>query len=157
LLFDYGEHTAAEPTPVEDGPWPVRTDPFSTHRARYDVRTYRLCHRTLMFHKFTPNGGPGLGPAELVASTAFEYEPGLAFTYLRRVTQTGFQRSGPGGSLESARLPTLELDYTRAVLVDRALPVPEESLAGLAGGLDGTLKQWVDLDGEGLPGALIDG
>src|SRR5690606_18293535 len=116
----------------------------------------RLCRRTLMFHRFTPDGAPGLGPPLLVGSTEFQYEQGPAFTYLTGVTQRGYQRNPDSGVLESAVLPTLELDYTRAELNDRVESLSEESLAGLAGATDGNRKQWVDLDGEGIAGVLID-
>jgi hypothetical protein len=32
--------------------WPVRKDPFSSYRATFEVRTYRLCRRVLLFHHF---------------------------------------------------------------------------------------------------------
>jgi hypothetical protein len=59
-VFDYGEHYTeddeGQPTAVyvEDTqrPWEVRQDPFSSSRAGFEVRTYRLCQRVLMFHHF---------------------------------------------------------------------------------------------------------
>lgn len=51
-VFDYGEHDIAAPTPREDVSWPARPDAFSTYRAGFEVRTYRLCCRVLMFHHF---------------------------------------------------------------------------------------------------------
>src|SRR5262249_3392448 len=33
-------------------PWPVCQDPFSTYRSGFEVRSYRLCRRVLMFHHF---------------------------------------------------------------------------------------------------------
>ena len=44
---------------------PGRPDPFSTYRAGFEVRTYRRCHRVLMFHHFPDEPGrrrrlPGL-------------------------------------------------------------------------------------------------
>ncbi len=32
--------------------WSVRPDPFSSYRAGFEIRTYRRCHRVLMFHRF---------------------------------------------------------------------------------------------------------
>ena len=37
--------------------WPVRNDPFSSYRAGFEVRTYRLCQRVLMFHHFPDEAG----------------------------------------------------------------------------------------------------
>ena len=52
VVLDYGEHDLAIPTPAEETTWPCRADPFSTYRAGFEVRTYRLCRRVLMFHQF---------------------------------------------------------------------------------------------------------
>jgi hypothetical protein len=52
-VLDYGEHDPAAPVPQETGKiWDCRNDPFSTYRATFEVRTYRLCQRVLMFHYF---------------------------------------------------------------------------------------------------------
>src|SRR5690606_2340101 len=56
----------------------------------------------------------------------------------------------------SQELPTLVLDYARPVLNDELSVLPEASLDGLEGGADGARTQWLDRDGEGLPGTLID-
>jgi len=37
--------------------WDIRPDPFSSCRAGFEVRTYRLCRRTLMFHHFAAELG----------------------------------------------------------------------------------------------------
>ncbi len=151
LVFDYGEHSGPTPTPDEDVPWPVRIDPFSSYRAGFEVRTYRLCQRVLMFHHLTPTS------SLLVRSTDFTFEPGPAFTYLTGITQFGYLFDDTTGALvEKAAMPTLALDYARPVVNDVLSALPPESLDGLAGGVDGAHKQWVDLDGEGIPGVLID-
>jgi hypothetical protein len=54
VVFDYGEHDPDVPLPEEPGNlWPCRNDPFSSCRAGFEVRTYRLCQRVLMFHPAT--------------------------------------------------------------------------------------------------------
>ena len=50
--------------------WPVRRDPFSSYRSGFEVRTYRLCRRVLMFHHFPEELGT---ESCLVRSTAFHY------------------------------------------------------------------------------------
>src|SRR5262249_21753464 len=75
VVFDYGEHTPdlatvladgdpppPRPTPEEDPhhPWPCREDPFSTSRPGFEVRTYRLCQRILVFHHVKEGGFDGL-------------------------------------------------------------------------------------------------
>ncbi len=64
LVLDYGEHAAlSAPTsltppaseiaaPDESGESLVREDPFSSFKPGFDLRTYRLCRRVLMFHCF---------------------------------------------------------------------------------------------------------
>ena len=54
-------------TPITQ--WSRRPDPFSAHRSGFEIRTYRRCHRVLMFHRF-----PELGAEPcIVRATEFEY------------------------------------------------------------------------------------
>jgi hypothetical protein len=55
VVFDYGEHDDSVPTTEEVRAWPPRQDPFSLCRSNFEVRTYRLCRRVLMFHHFRRN------------------------------------------------------------------------------------------------------
>ncbi len=86
--------------------WTVRPDPFSSHRAGFEVRTYRRCRRVLMFHRFAELGDQ----LYLVRATEFEYadldytepitiEAELAYhgstrfaSFIRAVSQSGFVR-----------------------------------------------------------------
>src|SRR5690606_18521010 len=83
LVFDYGEHDE-QATPEEVRDWGVRQDPFSTYRPGFEVRTYRLCRRALMFHRLNAQRDP-----LLVRSVKFRYEPSPVVTYLVGVTQVG--------------------------------------------------------------------
>eukprot|EP00831_Metopus_contortus_P055545 TRINITY_DN47050_c0_g1_i1.p2 TRINITY_DN47050_c0_g1~~TRINITY_DN47050_c0_g1_i1.p2 ORF type:complete len:118 (+),score=24.80 TRINITY_DN47050_c0_g1_i1:68-421(+) len=56
LIFDYGDHDTNNPASDDNLNWSVRQDPFSTFRAGFDIRTYRLCKRVLMFHQFDELG-----------------------------------------------------------------------------------------------------
>jgi hypothetical protein len=159
MVLDYGDHSAFPTTPPTvplavppaspDQPWPVRQDAFSSYRSGFEVRTYRLCRRVLMFHHFDPT-------PLLVRATEFEYEPHPSFTYLTSVTQAGYLFDSDAGAWERAEMPRLDLDYQRPELNDVLSTLPEDSRDGLVGGTDGRRKQWVDLDGEGIPGVLID-
>jgi RHS repeat-associated protein len=151
LVFDYGDHDAAAPGPRPDRPWPCRDDPFSSYRAGFEVRTYRLCRRVLMFHHFPDE--PGVGADCLVRSTEFGYRPGDAVgTFLTSVTQHGHRRAA-GGYLTRS-LPPIELEYSPATLHDEVREIDPASLAGAPAGLAGPGCQWVDLDGEGVAGIL---
>jgi len=157
LVFDYGEHAEATPTTIpspEDPPdnpltWSVRQDPFSTYRAGFEVRTYRLCQRVLMFHRLN-----AARSALFVRATEFQYDPNPSFTYLQHVVQAGFKLNA--GTWERGEMPRLTMAYQRPVIHDELVALPEDSLEGLTGGADGSRKQWVDLNGEGVPGVLID-
>ena len=71
LLFDYGEHDSLNPKPNDARDWLCRNDPFSSYRASFEVRSYRLCQRVLMFHHFPVENG--VGQDCLVRSTDFAY------------------------------------------------------------------------------------
>jgi hypothetical protein len=80
-------HPVYSPPPAE---WKARVDPFSTYRAGFEIRTYRLCQRVLMFHHFPEELGM---PDYLVRSTDFTYsyednpadaQPDLFFFELRQ-------------------------------------------------------------------------
>lgn len=72
VVFDYSDPIGTPPPttePTNTGTWLVRKDPFSSHRAGFEIRTYRLCRRVLMFHHFLELGPDGY----LVRSTDFQY------------------------------------------------------------------------------------
>lgn len=164
-VFDYGEHNRAAPRPVEPGVWPRRKDPFSTYRAGFEIRTYRLCQRVLMFHNIPNDPFPPhhKGYDGLVRSTDFTYEyktePKNArvpiFSKLVSVKQTGYQPKD-GGGYHQRSLPPLEFTYSEAVIQAELREVEGDNLANLPIGIDGTSFQWIDLDGEGLSGLLTE-
>jgi RHS repeat-associated protein len=144
VVFDYGEHGDG---PAEERPWPVRPDPYSDHRAGFELRTWRLCRRVLMFHDFPEEFADGPNP-RLVASTDLVHAPDEVATKLVSVTHTGYDWDPEPGGYRTSALPPLEFGYTTAApdTVTRRVqspPVP-----------DGDSPYWVDLDGEGVPGAL---
>ncbi|WAK00594.1 SpvB/TcaC N-terminal domain-containing protein [Methylobacter sp. YRD-M1] len=161
VVFDYGDHDLENPLPQEPGrQWPVRNDPFSSYRSGFEVRTYRLCQRVLMFHHFP--GEDGVGQDCLVRSTDFTYsheeDPTSAqnpiFSFLVSVTQSGYKRQ-PGSYLKKS-LPPVEFEYTQPTIDETLREIEPESLENLPYGLDGGRYQWVDLDGEGISGVLTE-
>jgi len=165
VVFDYGEHDQANPTPQEAGTWTTRPDPFSSYRSTFEVRTQRLCQRVLMFHHIpddpTPDGQKGYDG--LVRSTDFtyEYEQDAAnprtpiFSKLIEVTQLSYQRQA-GGDYLSRSLPPVEFTYSDATIQTELRELSGDSLAHLPTGIDGAHYQWIDLDGEGLSGVLTE-
>ncbi len=175
VVFDYGEGHYAEDAPdaqgrifayaqIEPPPgshWPVRQDPFSTYRAGFEVRTYRLCRRVLMIHHFPQE----LGIADcLVRSTQFAYNESSIASFITGVTQSGYVRQPDQARQDrylKKSLPPLEFEYSQVPDADELArqPIQEvdaESLENLPYGLDGASYQWVDLDGEGLSGILTE-
>lgn len=131
-----------------DGPatWGIRKDPFSSYRAGFEIRTYRLCHRVLMFHHFEQE----LGTKDyLVRSTEFTYAPSPIGSFISSVTQAGYARKDNGKYLRKS-LPPLEFTYSQATIDPTIREVDPKSLENLPSGVDGTNYQWLDLDSEGL-------
>ncbi|CAG0978749.1 MAG: hypothetical protein OIN86_04975 [Candidatus Methanoperedens sp.] len=186
VVFDYGEghygmlpldisrpesnqHRYAHASASADGDWPVRPDPFSTYRAGFEIRTYRRCQRVIMFHLF-----PELGNEPyLVRSTEFDYsdmdysqplsiETELLHngstrfaSFIRAVTQSGYVRDKELNYLKKS-MPSIEFEYSKAVIQKEIKVIDALSLENLPYGLDGGGYQWVDLDGEGLSGILTE-
>ncbi|EOD63595.1 SpvB/TcaC N-terminal domain-containing protein [Amycolatopsis vancoresmycina] len=155
VVFDYGEHDTDTPTPAEDQPWRCRLDPFSTYRAGFEVREYRLCRRVLMFHHFP--GEPGVGRDCLVRATELRYRGDAVrgervLSALASVVRHGFRRSADGWVKRS--LPPLELEYREATIDTRVHALDHDALANLPVGLGEPAYRWVDLDGDGRSGVL---
>ena len=134
--------------------WGVRQDPFSSYRAGFEVRTYRLCHRALMFHHF-PNELDGIDDY-LVRSTEFTYEQSPIASFITSVAQSGYRHDKEEGKYLKKSLPPLEFEYSKAVINEDIQEIDAKSLENLPNGLDGSRYQWVDLDGEGLSGVLTE-
>jgi RHS repeat-associated protein len=162
VVFDYGEHDKQAPiSDDKNGKWNRRKDPFSSYRAGFEVRTYRLCQRVLMFHHFPQEAG--VDNNCLVRSTDFTYSyeknpddsRNPIYSFLHAVSQSGYKRKAGGGYL-SKSLPPLEFTYSELTISEELGEVDPQSLENLPSGLDGTRFQWVDLDGEGLSGILTE-
>ncbi|MFD0743118.1 SpvB/TcaC N-terminal domain-containing protein [Phytohabitans flavus] len=110
VVLDYGDHDPDLPTPAEDRPWASRPDPFSSYRAGFELRTYRLCRRVLMFHHFP--GEAEVGAGCLVASTDLTYAPDPTATLLTAITHSRYRRTGTGYRKRS--LPPAEFGYQPA-------------------------------------------
>lgn len=161
IVLDYGEHpgdaTTTPPVPpshTEDSlsPWQTRLDIFSSFRARFDVRCYRLCQRVLVYHRFDdPSGGD---EPTLVRSTEFSYAPSAVATTLSSITARGWRYDDATSAWTTAALPALALTYVGAT-TDATVRLVE-GLEDLPSGLDTALWRWADLDGDGMAGLLTE-
>jgi len=85
-------------------------------------------------------------------------------SFIRRVIQSGYVRdhARPVETRDGLRyvtylhksLPPLEFEYSKAQIQDEVQELDEGSQQNLPIGLDGSVYQWVDLDGEGISGVL---
>jgi RHS repeat-associated protein len=171
VIFDYGEnlyqeqasdadgriYAGASMTPPPGSSWPTRQDPFSSHRATFEVRSYRLCRRVLTFHHFPVE----LGTADyLVRATELRYEEKPTGSFVSQIVQSGFKRQDDRRYLKCS-LPPLDLDYSKSPLENPAYDeyqlkeIDAASLENLPAGLEERYR-WVDLDGEGISGVLTE-
>jgi RHS repeat-associated protein len=165
VVFDYGEGHYSENAPdfqqrvfvqaevnSPQKQWPTRQDPFSSYRAGFEVRTYRLCRRVLMFHHFPQE----LGSADyLVRATEFTYAESPIASFVTSITQSGYVRQ-PNTSYLKKSLPPLEFEYSQAQIHQEVREIAAESRENLPCGLDGSNYQWVDLNGEGVSGIFTE-
>ncbi|KAL5349644.1 hypothetical protein ACLOAV_004674 [Pseudogymnoascus australis] len=157
LVFDYGDHQSKWPEPQEKRPWSTRSDPFSHSRAGFEVRTYRLCRRVLMFHHFPDE--LNMGNDTLVASLDIGYFQNghvkssslSTASCASSFTKVSYKRQG-NGYLQAA-MPPVELEYSEAA-IDETNFLRPASLRGIPTGIDESAYQFVDLDGEGAAGIL---
>ena len=120
----------------------VADDPFSSYRAGFEVRTYRLCRRVLMFHHFPDE--PDVGADCLVRSTDLAYRsrrrPGRrhAATRLprssRRSPRRGYRAPRRRRLSCTRSLPPLEFEYSRAAIDDEVRELDADEPREPAGG-----------------------
>jgi hypothetical protein len=101
----------------------------------FDLRTYRLCQRVLMFHHF--EGEENVGRNCLVKSTDFSYSQEEDPTDPRNpiqsvmlsVSQSGYKRRAGGYSSKS--LPPLQFECTRAEIDETVRDLAAGSIENL--------------------------
>ena len=182
VVFDYGEEHYAERASDVDGrvyaiadvdpaaptPWPARLDPFSTYRAGFEMRAYRLCQRVLMFHRFAELDARAGGKVHpyLVRSTDFTHRDdtdaasdkqrgGLRASFLQSVTRRATAKEDGTRSLPPLEFATYSAgrrsiaDESREDSIRKARKSPRRSRRRRT-------YQWIDLDSEGLSEVLTE-
>jgi len=149
VVFDYGERDGVAdgtaPPYAPPAAWAVRQDPFSNYKPGFEVRCYRLCKRILVFHRIDE-----LGPDPvLVRETRLRYLDDPSLSKLAGVTSIGWR---DGAALAH---PELRFDYTEARVDPTVHELDAAAVEDLPPPVDGSRSRWVDLDGEGIPGALV--
>lgn len=147
LVLDYGDIVLRnEELRIGQEGWKCRNDAFSSYKSGFEIRTYRLCERLLMFHHFEELGAEPV----LVRSTDLEYKHSEtdSFSLLSCVTHKGYK-----DDIEDS-FPPLTLTYSQAVPADHFKTVTSRELQQLPAGIDGQNYQWADLYSEGISGIL---
>lgn len=146
VVFDYGEHDS-DSHYNEQVLWSCRKDPQSTYRSGFEIRTYRLCKRVLMFHHFDELGSHPY----LVASTNFDYEETPAATFLKSAQHWAHEKGKT-----PAPFPPITFTYSkRSISPPKKVDVKLDDERGLA--IDPAQLSWTDLHNEGIPGLLFQG
>lgn len=151
LVMDFGDHDSSNPQPLPDKDWECRSDPFSVYNSGFEIRTYRLCRRLLMFHRFAELGEKPC----LVRSLTLDYNSGTAFTFLTSATHKGFIRKQDGTYSEKS-IPPVEFSYEPLGWSTEIKSIPQESLENLPVGINDKSYKWIDLYGEGISGIITE-
>ncbi|MEA9445351.1 SpvB/TcaC N-terminal domain-containing protein [Candidatus Fukatsuia symbiotica] len=158
LVFDYGERSFSvkdRPTFNTEISWPVRLDCFSRYEYGFNLRTRRLCHQILMFHRLKALSGEENVTDEtpaLVSRWLLAYEQNTAVTTLVSCRHLAHEETG-----NPCALPPLEFGYQTSqptITSSPWQPISWQQSNGLNGFQDGRNYQLVDLYGEGIPGIL---
>ncbi|MEE9356702.1 MAG: SpvB/TcaC N-terminal domain-containing protein [Methylococcaceae bacterium] len=153
VVLDYGEHEGGVyPTYESTRSWPSRQDSFSSYRTGFEVRTYRLCRRVLMFHRFDE-----LGTGHTLAgSLSLEHEENPVATILKSIHYDGYRREAGTDIYRKKSLPPLIFNYSKPELGRSFIPAPHQTNENAPYGIGGLNYRWIDLYGEGLPGILFE-
>ncbi|MBL4650607.1 MAG: hypothetical protein JKY03_12830, partial [Aureispira sp.] len=162
-VFDYGEHSDFSPNEITE--WAARPDAFSSFRSGFDIRTYRLCDRVLLFHKFnaTDQVQPSQSPdALLVSALKLTYQdypekdpapiPLEGFTYLKEATSIGYLYKN--GAYTQKAMPPLSFYYQAHAWDTTIHTLDDKAHQNLPTGIINSGYSWTDLYGEGISGIL---
>jgi RHS repeat-associated protein len=167
VVFDYGDHDPTNPQPSDDEAkdtsgklkhlWACRQDAVSGYRSGFEIRTYRLCRRVLMFHHFSELGDQPY----LVKATEFSYHiasdldapESAGHSQISMVTHRSYELDDHGQT-QSRHLPPVTFIYSQPIVSRELCRIDPAQLENLPVGTQGQGYQWADLDGEGLSGVL---
>ncbi len=157
MVLDYGDYSEDNYTIAPDTTWRSRIDAFSDFHAGFEIRTYRLCRRMLMFHRFQElnNGNATLVRAlELAYKNGASEEQAAETDYIISATERGYTQKADG-TYTSKTLPAVKFKYSPLRWNNNIVKVDPAAFAGAPQGLTGPY-QWIDFDGEGISGILTE-
>jgi RHS repeat-associated protein len=155
IVFDYGQFAARpymDSSPALNSHWTQRADPFSVYSSGFELRTYRLCRRLMIYRHFdelrTPDSLTGI--FEMI------YDEKASGTLLKSVLFTGVRRDLVTGAYSEKSLPPLLFNYTKPNPDDSFQSIVQQSNENLPNGLNDGATRLIDLFGEGMPGILTE-
>lgn len=148
VIFDYGEYEVQNGGLKETRPWKQRKDPFSQYVPGLEIRTSRLCRNIFMVHRF-----PEVGGEMLVSSTSLEYDEAEGGSFLESYAIHGYTKDSKDNSVVDSS-PPISFTYSKSTSAG-ALQLTVADAPALRNVQDGALPQWIDLNGEGSPGLLL--
>jgi RHS repeat-associated protein len=154
IVFDFGEYENRPYThsqPLPGASWSCRLDPFSVYNPGFEIRTYRLCRRILMYHHFDE-----LAPTSLKGIFECTYQERETGTTLTKINYTGIRRDLITGAYSEKKLPELSFRYTQPTLGNSFQAITKETTENLPQGFNHHQTRMVDLLGEGIPGILTE-
>lgn len=154
VVFDYGEHDLEIPTTTEKKHWGLRRDVSSTYSSGFEIRSYRICRRILLFHHF-----PKKLPLQdyLVQSYNLHYDEGPGGSFLNSFVASGHLWDENKGSYMSQNLQAYSYSYTSMPSLEslQLKAMKPRCLQTLPINQRDTQTRWVDLNSEGAPGLLV--
>jgi RHS repeat-associated protein len=155
VIFDYGEYNI---DPSQSNPyqpvtsWACRPDPFSGYEAGFEIRTYRRCLHTLMFHRFAELGDNPV----LVQAGTYNYQANAAqLSECISISTTGYSYDTEQEKYTTVSIPPLSLSYTSFQPEGHEFTLlTDEQGNGLQGLNEAPNYTLVDLYGAGIPGIL---
>jgi len=161
LVLDYGDHAIDTPTPAPSTTWACRLDPFSNYKAGFEIRTYRLCRRFLMFHNFTElDTNPVLVKSLDLNYQHYNFQQvtdpyTLNFVeadFILSITASGW-RGTAGSGYQKSSYPPVNFTYQMPVWNSIVETVSAENRINIPEGLT-SAYQFTDLYNEGISGIL---
>ncbi|TPX14888.1 uncharacterized protein E0L32_004997 [Thyridium curvatum] len=154
VIFDYGDHDVDIPEAEPTRPWLVRPDAFSRYSSGFEIRSYRLCQRILLFHHFEDK----LPRKDyLVSSYSLQYDESPTGSLLRSFIATGHVWNQEKATYDQQSLAPYTFSFSKTAPVDslRLQTMKPDCLQGLEVSNARFHTRWVDLNGEGAPGLLV--
>jgi len=148
VVFDYGQLDKDNPD-VSPTVWTARTDPFSSYKSGFEIRTARLCQGIYLRHHFTEeNGGVPFTTTALLP--AYDTTPVSGISIVKSIMHRGY-RTQPQQPLWIADTPATALTYQEFNPLASTWQLLEADAPGYFNS-SGFIP--VDLDGIGMDGLL---